>query len=166
MVSNNSSTSFTDEEGLNFQYQFSDDKDATAAFDYSASESASRKKRGKGKTYRAIRTFSDPASAFEYIKDDWMYDYTRHGVKGNSIFYHCKKSSKCPARLCLFYNAVNDEVTVKTAEQHDHSHARTRGISPEIKAEIAILYELGHETASLIRDALLAKHNIDLDKTK
>jgi hypothetical protein len=127
-----------------------------------------KKTRGQGKKYRRPRRFPSEEAALEHVAPDWKYLYKRPGALGSTAFYKCKLASKfnCPALCSLFYHPSDEHVTVKTCGEHDHTSENQRGLSDDVKTEIARLYRNGVTTATRIAESIYEEMEIDLDIKK
>ncbi|CAF3436616.1 unnamed protein product [Rotaria socialis] len=109
------------------------------------------KKRRKYKVYTWVKdiVFNNKEDALKYIDNEnqWGHYFTNYTKDGKKAYYRRNKvryrTTQCSARICLFYDANNDDVVLfRSDEIHTHQNIKTISkISIEIKTEINKLIE-------------------------
>jgi len=118
--------------------------------------------RNARKVYELYKPYESVAEAQNDIKEGlfdsfWMISKKTYTVKGQTIFYQCKKGSrtkegKCPKVLQLIVNESTGKCTLMhSLDEHRHNKKKyLHGLTPIVQAKVIEFEEFGMKPAQMI----------------
>jgi hypothetical protein len=125
---------------------FSDDFDASSSDEELQNTNPIKKRRGISNDYTMVKSYPDKKLAVANIKSQnlWWVQRQHTSIEGVKVFYHCKYSKYCSAKLYLLMEQHTTEVKLyQTEKPHDHFVEKIVGIPGDVKQKIDELFNSG-----------------------